>query len=142
MLRTKIVCTLGPASLDPETVRKLVGGGMNVARVNMSHGSSEQHRAMIQAVRTAEQEVGKSVAILADLQGPRIRVGLLAEPLELVPGTRLTLAPEEDARPGEIPVTAVEEIRFLNVGEANSLLGMGHPHGVIQIITRRGGGTQ
>jgi pyruvate kinase len=117
MLRTKIVCTLGPASLDPETVRKLVGGGMNVARVNMSHGSSEQHRAMIQAVRTAEQEVGKSVAILADLQGPRIRVGLLAEPLELVPGTRLTLAPEEDARPGEIPVTYRRLARDVRKGD-------------------------
>ena len=105
MLRTKVVCTLGPATSTPETVLAMVRGGMNLARVNMSHGSREHHRRSIAAVRAASQEVGRPVAILADLAGPKIRVGDLAEPLVLQRGSRVVMAPEADARDGEIPTT-------------------------------------
>ena len=80
MLRIKVVCTLGPASSDRETILALVQRGMNLARVNMSHGSREDHARTIEHVRAAAREAGKPVAILVDLQGPKIRVGELDRP--------------------------------------------------------------
>jgi len=114
MLRTKVVCTLGPASSDPETVLAMVEGGMNLARVNMSHGSREDHRRSIASVRTAAKKVDRPVAVLVDLAGPKIRVGELAQPIELVSGARVVMAPESSARPDEIPTTyatLADEIR-------------------------------
>jgi pyruvate kinase len=114
MLRTKVVCTLGPATSHPDTVLAMVRGGMNLARVNMSHGSRDDHRRSIENVRAAAEQVGRPVAILADLAGPKIRVGDLPEPIELVPGSTVTLAPEATAEVGEIPTTyapLAEEIR-------------------------------
>ena len=73
--RTKIVCTLGPASSDRETIRNLIDAGMDVARMNFSHGTHEEHRERVQQVRAAAQDAGRVVAILQDLQGPKIRVG-------------------------------------------------------------------
>jgi pyruvate kinase len=73
--RTKIVCTLGPTSSDPETIRALVRAGMDVARMNFSHGTHEEHRERIRTVREAAQAEGTTVTILQDLQGPKIRVG-------------------------------------------------------------------
>jgi pyruvate kinase len=105
MLRTKVVCTLGPASSDRESVLEMVRGGMNLARVNMSHGSREDHLASIDAVRAASEEVGRPVAILVDLAGPKIRVGDLAEPIRLQRGSVVVMAPEEDATGDEIPTT-------------------------------------
>jgi len=114
MLRTKVVCTLGPASSDPETVLALVRGGMNLARVNMSHGSRDDHRRAIEAVRAAADEVERPIAVLVDLAGPKIRVGDLAEPVDLEYGTTIVMAPEDDAVEGEIPTTyaaLADEIR-------------------------------
>jgi pyruvate kinase len=105
MLRTKVVCTLGPASSVPEVVLDLVRGGMNLARVNMSHGSREDHCRTIEAVREASREVRRPVAVLADLAGPKIRVGELDEPIELTEGSTVVMAPEGEAEPGEIPTT-------------------------------------
>lgn len=75
--RTKIVCTLGPASSDEDTIRGLVAAGMDVARLNFSHGSHEDHRRLIGHVRAAADQAGRVVPILQDLQGPKIRVGLM-----------------------------------------------------------------
>jgi pyruvate kinase len=75
--RAKIVCTLGPASGTPAMIDKLVAAGMDVARLNFSHGSHEDHQRLIHAVRRASERHKKGVAILADLQGPKIRTGLL-----------------------------------------------------------------
>lgn len=105
MLRTKVVCTIGPASSDRETILEMVRRGMNLARVNMSHGSREDHARTIESVRAAAREVGKPVAVLVDLQGPKIRVGELAEPIELHEGDEVVVAPEASAREGEIPTT-------------------------------------
>ena len=74
MPRAKIVATLGPASNDPDTIRRLINAGMNVARLNFSHGSYDDHRRTFDAVRQAAEEAGRAVAILQDLQGPKIRV--------------------------------------------------------------------
>jgi pyruvate kinase len=86
-------------------VLQMVRDGMNLARINMSHGSREEHRRSIEAVRAASAEVGLPVAVLVDLAGPKIRVGELAEPIELERGTVVTLAPEATAREGDIPTT-------------------------------------
>jgi len=75
MRRTKIVATIGPASRDPETLRRLIEAGMDVARLNFSHGTSEEHAAMTQRLREAAGAVGRQIAILQDLPGPKLRIG-------------------------------------------------------------------
>jgi pyruvate kinase len=77
MLRTKIVCTIGPASRDPASLAALIRAGMDVARLNMSHGDLEFHRENIRRIRQLAEELDKPVAILADLQGPKLRVGTM-----------------------------------------------------------------
>jgi pyruvate kinase len=78
--KTKIVCTLGPASSTDDTLEKMIRIGMDVARLNFSHGTHEEHRSMLEKVRAAAQRAGEAVAILLDLQGPKIRTGRLAGP--------------------------------------------------------------
>src|SRR5512133_1877854 len=92
--RTKIVCTLGPASSSRETIRALVEAGLNVARINFSHGTHAQHADVITSVREVAAELGRPVAILGDLQGPRIRIGDLPAPIMLEPGTEIVMVPE------------------------------------------------
>ena len=103
--RTKIVGTLGPASNNAETIRELIDAGLNVARINFSHGTHEQHARTIATVREVAESMGAAVAILGDLQGPRIRIGVLPAKRELVPGETVVLAPEELASGDEIPTT-------------------------------------
>lgn len=76
--RAKIVCTMGPATASPERMLGLVEAGMDVARLNFSHGSHEDHRKIYDMVRAAARETGRAVAVLADLQGPKIRLGRFA----------------------------------------------------------------
>src|SRR5213080_4703989 len=103
--RTKIVATLGPATGKPEHIAGLIEAGVNVIRVNASHGTPELRAGWIAAVRQAADAAGVPVAVLWDLQGPRIRVGKLAEPRELLPGETVVFAPEEVARGAELPTT-------------------------------------
>ncbi|HYM36980.1 MAG TPA: pyruvate kinase [Nitrospiraceae bacterium] len=79
MRKAKIVCTIGPASSSPEMLEQLIGAGMNVARLNFSHGTHESHARAIQTIRQAAQRTGAAVAILQDIQGPRIRIGRLSD---------------------------------------------------------------
>ena len=76
--RAKIVCTLGPATSSPERIRGLVDAGMDVARLNFSHGDYTDHEANYKRVRAASDVTGRAVGILADLQGPKIRLGRFA----------------------------------------------------------------
>ncbi|PLX49782.1 MAG: pyruvate kinase [Desulfobulbaceae bacterium] len=93
---TKIVCTIGPASRRPEVLEQLMAAGMNVARLNFSHGEFSEHARLISAIRAAAARLGKDVAIMADLPGPKMRVGELAdEPVELQSGDDITLTTEE-----------------------------------------------
>ncbi|MCU0647717.1 MAG: pyruvate kinase [Gemmatimonadaceae bacterium] len=103
--RTKVVGTLGPASNTREAITALIEAGLDVARINFSHGTHEQHAATIALVRDVARELSKPVAILGDLQGPRIRIGALDEPIAIEVGQEVVLAPEEIAIEGEIPVT-------------------------------------
>ena len=79
MLRAKIVCTIGPASQQADVLRQLVRAGMDVARLNLSHGDRATHAQNIARIRAAAAEIGRPVAVLADLQGPKLRVGAMAE---------------------------------------------------------------
>lgn len=103
--RTKIVGTLGPSSNTPDAVRELIEAGLDVARINFSHGTHEDHARTIGIVRRVAAEVGRSVAIMGDLQGPRIRIGVLNQSLELKEGQDIVLAPESVATGAQIPVT-------------------------------------
>src|SRR2546428_12963382 len=84
--RTKIVATIGPASATPEKVRELVDAGMDAARLNLSHGTHEDHAGRAKLVRDVQEEVGRPLALIGDLQGPKFRVGGLDLPLALVQG--------------------------------------------------------
>lgn len=96
MRRAKIVCTLGPATGTQEKVTELVNAGMNVARINASHGSHEEHEERIRYVRRAAEETGQAVAVLVDLQGPKIRLGRFADgPVELAKGDIFTITTED-----------------------------------------------
>ncbi len=105
MTRTKVVCTLGPSSSSPDVIRQMVDAGMSMARINMSHGTRESHRTVIERVRAAAEDAGRSVPILVDLAGPKIRVGELDEPISLEPGQRVVLAPADAAEGEDIPTT-------------------------------------
>src|SRR5689334_18087397 len=95
MPRAKIVCTLGPASSTPERVGELIDSGMNVARLNFSHGSHEDHAQMLAVVRGEADKRGKAIAVLLDLQGPKIRTGKFANnQIELKPGAEFTITTE------------------------------------------------
>ncbi|HKG76133.1 MAG TPA: pyruvate kinase, partial [Beijerinckiaceae bacterium] len=95
----KIVATLGPASSSPEMIRALFEAGADVFRFNFSHGSHEDHQKRYDIVRSIEQETGRPIAILADLQGPKLRVGRLAEgPITLEEGDQVRF--DLDAAPG------------------------------------------
>ncbi len=95
MPRAKIVCTLGPASSTPERIGELIDAGMNVARLNFSHGSHEDHAKMLQTLRAEADRRGKAVAALLDLQGPKIRVGRFADnQIDLKPGAEFTITTE------------------------------------------------
>lgn len=96
MRRAKIVCTLGPAVGTKEKIVELVKAGMNVARINASHGTHEEHEQRIDWVREASAELGEPVAVLVDLQGPKIRLGTFAEgPVQLFPGDIFTITTED-----------------------------------------------
>lgn len=100
--KTKIVATIGPASDRPEVLRRMIEAGMDVARINFSHGDFSGHGETIARVRRAAAEAGRDVAVLADLPGPKIRIGEFAEePVTLIPGQRFVLTTE--------PVTGTPE---------------------------------
>ncbi|HSK53477.1 MAG TPA: pyruvate kinase [Clostridia bacterium] len=109
--RTKLVCTIGPASQG--LVGELVAAGMDVARVNFSHGSPSSRAASADRVRAAAAAAGRSVALLADLAGPKIRLGNLAgDAVELVAGSQFTLRPSSGRRPGDASGAAVTYARL------------------------------
>ena len=103
--RTKIVATLGPNTGTEPAVAALLDAGVNVVRINASHGTAEVRGEWIKAVRRVAEAKGLPVAVLLDLQGPRIRVGDLPKPRQLTPGQTVVFAPEDVARGEELPTT-------------------------------------
>ena len=96
MRRTKIVCTIGPASRSPESIENLIKAGMNVARLNFSHETRDVHGRVMADIRHASDRLGIPVAVMQDLAGPKIRIGAIADgPVTLVPGDPFTLTAAE-----------------------------------------------
>jgi len=113
MRRTKIVCTIGPATRSPEALGQLLGAGMNVARLNFSHGSHAQHAEVIGHLRRLAEEMDVPLALLQDLSGPKVRVGNVpGEGVQLRPGAALTLTQEDvpgDEHQVNLPVPEIFE---------------------------------
>jgi pyruvate kinase len=101
--RTKIVATLGPASNTQERVTALANAGMDGARLNFSHGTHDQHAEYARMVRQAQEDVGRPIALIADLQGPKLRIGDIGSPRRLETGDEIVVTGDE-AAPGELPV--------------------------------------
>lgn len=101
---TKIVATVGPASNTKEKLKELYNAGVTMFRLNSSHGSQEEHLQRIHAIREIEEETGHPIPILLDLQGPKIRVGILEEPIELLKDTVIKLRHQSEYKDGIIPV--------------------------------------
>lgn len=115
--RTKIVCTLGPATSTPEAIGGLMDAGLNVARINFSHGTHAQHAERIRIVREQAAARGRPVAILGDLQGPRIRIGDLSTAILVEAGQDIVLCPEGEATGNDIPVTYEDIHKDVHVGD-------------------------
>ncbi|MGZ4384855.1 MAG: pyruvate kinase [Gaiellaceae bacterium] len=114
--RTKIVATLGPASSSEEVVRRLVAAGMDAARLNFSHGTPDEHRGLARLVRRAQEQAGRPLALLIDLQGPKVRLGKLAAPRMLEADEQVVLVPEGSEREGELPVAPAVVASALEAG--------------------------
>ncbi len=139
MPRTKIICTIGPASESPEVLRALVSNGMSVARLNFSHGEQEGHLEKIRRIRTVSEELGRHVAVLQDLAGPKIRVGSIPEPgIRLEAGDPLMLTSEPVAgsrtRVSVSYAGLPEEVR---PGDRILLA-----DGLMELVVREAGGTE
>jgi pyruvate kinase len=94
--KTKIVATIGPASESRDVMKAMIKAGMNVARLNFSHGDFSGHKQVIENIRAAARDVGQRIAVMADLPGPKMRIGRLAdEPVELQPGDLFTLTTQD-----------------------------------------------
>jgi pyruvate kinase len=101
--RTKIVATIGPASSAPEALTQLMQL-IDGARLNFSHGTHDDHAASAHAIRSAQDELGRPVALIADLQGPKLRIGELPVPVELERGQDVVIAGEDGAQDGDLPI--------------------------------------
>ena len=122
MRRAKIVCTIGPACRDPAVLRRMIAAGMDVARLNMSHGTHETHARALEDVREAAGREGRSLAVLLDLSGPKIRLGELPGPVLLHAGEEVRLVPKADpGAAGTFPVNYPELARELAPGDRISL---------------------
>lgn len=113
--KTKIVATIGPSSWDEDVIRRIIRAGMNVARINFSHGDHESHKRTIDTIRRVAQEENAVVAIMCDIQGPKIRIGQLKEPIQLNKGDQVILTLEEaDGTDNVIPLPHPEFIRDIS----------------------------
>jgi pyruvate kinase len=102
--RTKIVATIGPASAGDQALARLIEAGMDGVRLNFSHGTREEHGERARRVRAAQAEAGRPLALIADLQGPKLRIGELSKPVDLEVGEAVVVAGEDSARGDDLPV--------------------------------------
>src|SRR4051812_771933 len=99
MRRAKILATLGPSSESPEIIELMISSGLNAIRINMSHGTPDEHARRIRVAREAAARLNSPLAVLVDLSGPKIRTGSLSNghPVELIPGEPFTITTEDVA---------------------------------------------
>ena len=116
---TKIICTLGPASWESDVIEDMAKKGMNVARLNMSHGDRESHLLAIRRVRSLNRKLNHPIALLMDLQGPEIRTGEVREQLSLHPGEifSVSVRPNFDPEERSIQVDYQDMLRQLHPGD-------------------------
>src|SRR5260221_10805108 len=112
MRRTKIVCTIGPATNSEERLEQLMRAGMNVARLNFSHSTQQEHGLVIERIRAISARLGYAVAILQDLQGPKIRIGALQDgkPVTLVDGMHVTITTSDIVGNGHVVSTTYKAL--------------------------------
>jgi pyruvate kinase len=124
----KIVATLGPASQHEDMLEKLIRTGVNVARLNFSHGTHDEHAGRIRSLRSISEKIGSAIAVLQDLQGPKIRVGKLDAPIDLIADESIALYASGDRPPlkvKSVPVDFVELFAAVSIGD-HILLDDGH----------------
>src|SRR5918999_5176843 len=102
--RTKIVATIGPASSNEEVLFRLIEAGMDAARLNFSHGKHEDHGTSAGCIRDASSALSRPIALIADLQGPKLRIGDLDAPVELEVGETVVVAGGDAAKKDDLPV--------------------------------------
>ncbi|MCV6612838.1 MAG: pyruvate kinase [Amphritea sp.] len=138
MRRTKIVATLGPASDSPEVISQLIQEGVDVVRLNFSHGTVADHKARAQRVREAATEAGRYVAIMGDLQGPKIRIARFAEgKVFLKPGQRFTLNAQLDKDAGDNSQVGIDYAGLVDDCHTNDILLLDDGRLTIQVETIR-----
>src|SRR5438552_15325834 len=132
--KTKIVATIGPASESPEMLVRLVRAGMNVARLNFSYGDFSHHAQLIHRIRDAARTTGRRVAIMADLPGPKLRLGKIdPEPIQLLPGAHFTLTSEDIVGDTQRASTSFERLpRVVKAGDRIFL-----HDGLVQLVVER-----
>src|SRR2546421_3525999 len=136
--RTKIVATIGPATASPERVRALMDAGMDAARLNLSHGTHDDHSQTATLVREAADRAGKPVAVIGDLQGPKLRVGSLEAPLHLEQGTEVIVVCGDGLTPhdGELQIAPSAIGEVLRPGH-EVLIDDGHVRLVVERVEER-----
>ncbi len=135
--KTRIVATIGPASESPAILEQMIRAGMNVARLNFSHGELEAHRKTIESIRAAAQRAQRPVAIMADLPGPKMRIGNLGrEPLHLKAGDRLSLTTEEIQGDGRR--VSVSFTRLPKVVKPGDMLSLNDGYIQLEVLEVRG----
>jgi pyruvate kinase len=140
MRRTKIVATIGPASREIETLMRMVEAGMDVARLNYSHGTLDEHAETARRVRDAAGRVGRPVAILQDLPGPKLRIGPLREDVvELTPGERLTFFCGDGDRPGDAREMSISWAGLPDAVEDGSILYLADGSVRLRVVDVRAG---
>src|SRR3954451_328014 len=123
MRSTKIVATVGPASREPDVLERMIAEGMDVARLNFAHGEPDQHAETVERVRAAAERVGREVAVLQDVPGPKLRIGPVRGGVcQLDIGSRVVLTPERiEGDPGRPPVAWLGLAEIMSPGDVASL---------------------
>lgn len=131
---TKIVCTLGPSSSTVEIIADMAQSGMDFARLNFSHGNHDEHLSRINMVRSASKSIGKRILLLQDLPGPKLRIGILADPIVLEEGSSVTLS--TSGAKGTLPIT--KNLLELIGGDASVLISDGKIQLKVESISESG----
>src|SRR6516164_4592128 len=132
--KTKIVATIGPASESPEMLARLIRAGLDVARLNFSHGNLAKHAEVIRRIREATRETGRRGAIMADLPGPKLRLGKIdPEPIQLLPGAHFTLTSEDIVGNAQRTSTSFQQLPLLVKPGDKIFLN----DGLVQLVVKR-----
>jgi pyruvate kinase len=135
--RTKVLATLGPATDPPEVMQDLVDAGVNAVRINLAHGSRDEHRSRVTAAREAAAAAGRAIGVVLDLQGPKVRLGQAIEPREVARDELITFVAGE-AAPGEISVDWATVARGAEIERSQIAIGDGSPRFVVVDVSDDG----